>query len=78
MTPEVRETEPDGVDYGWVLQVTFVTTILVGAPIVAALSVFVALPTWSDRAQFAIGVGSAVWFVTALSVYGYARWYTES
>lgn len=72
--PELVEvTNPDGVDFGWVMQTTFVLTILVGAPAVAALSSTVALPTWGDRATFAIRVGAAVWILTALSVYGYAR-----
>ncbi|WP_458205372.1 DUF5822 domain-containing protein [Haladaptatus sp. NG-SE-30] len=74
--PEPVETyEPEGVDYGWVMQVTFVTTILVGAPIVALLSVVsgVTLPTWESRVSFAIRVGAIVWFVTAVSVYLYAR-----
>lgn len=78
MTPEVETTEPDGVDYGWVMQMTFVTTIIVGAPVVAALSLFVTLPTWSDRALFAVSVGSALWFVTAIALYGYARSRTEN
>ena len=78
MTPEVETTEPDGVDYGWVMQMTFVTTIIVGAPVVATLSLFVTLPTWSDRALFAISVGSVLWFVTAVGLYGYARSRTEN
>ncbi len=75
MTREVRRTDPEGVDYGWVMQVTFVTTIVAGSPAVAALSLLVTLPSWGARAQFAIGVGSVIWFLTALSVYGYARRY---
>jgi len=73
VTPEVRETDPDGVDYGWVMQVTFVAGILVGAPVVAVLSLFVSLPTWPDRALFAIQVGAPVWLVLNLGAYGYAR-----
>lgn len=72
---EVTRTDPDGLDYGWVLQVTFVLTIVVGAPVVATLSLFADVPTWTDRAQFAVGVGSAVWFVTGIGVYLYARRY---
>lgn len=71
--PHRVETDPEGVDYGWVMQVTFVTTILVGAPVVAIASLFVTLPTWSDRAGFAISVGAGVWIVTAVSAYLYAR-----
>lgn len=61
------------VDFGWVMQVTFVMTIIIGAPAVAVASLFFSLPTWPDRAEFAIRVGALVWLVTALSVYGYAR-----
>jgi hypothetical protein len=73
VTPEVRRTDPEGVDYGWVMQVTFVVTIVVGAPVVALLSVPLSLPTWPDRAVFAIRVGAVVWLVTAVSTYLYAR-----
>ncbi len=73
MTPEVRQTDPEGIDYGWVMQVTFILTIAVGAPVVALLSVLVAPPTWTDRAAFAVQAGAPVWFVTAVSVYAYAR-----
>jgi len=69
----VATTDPDGVDYGWVMQTTFVATIVVGAPLVAALSAGATLPTWTDRALFAVRVGAAVWFVTALLAYLYAR-----
>lgn len=72
--PEVEQTNPDGVDFGWVMQVTFVTTILVGAPIVVALSVLATLPTWTSRALFAVRVGAVVWFLTAVAVYLYARY----
>jgi hypothetical protein len=69
----VETTDPDGLDYTWVMQTTFVVTIVVGAPVVAALSTVVALPTWGARASFAIRVGAVVWILVALSVYGYAR-----
>ncbi|GAA0229788.1 DUF5822 domain-containing protein [Haladaptatus pallidirubidus] len=74
--PEPVETySPDGVDYGWVMQVTFVTTILVGAPLVALIALFsgVSLPTWASRVSFAVRVGAIVWFVTAICVFFYAR-----
>jgi hypothetical protein len=72
--PERVETsDPDGVDYGWVMQVTFVTTILVGAPVVALLSTTTTLPTWNDRALFAVRVGALVWILTALAAYAYER-----
>ncbi|MDS0283327.1 DUF5822 domain-containing protein [Haloarcula onubensis] len=72
--PAVEQTDPDGVDFGWVMQVTFVTTIVVGSPIVAVASVGAALPTWTSRAMFAVRVGAVVWVLTALSVYLYARY----
>ncbi|PSP85493.1 hypothetical protein BRC96_01815 [Halobacteriales archaeon QS_6_64_34] len=72
--PAVEETDPDGVDFGWVMQVTFVTTIIVGSPIVAATSIWTRLPTWTSRALFAVRVGAVVWILTALSVYLYARY----
>jgi len=68
----VERTDPDGVDYGWVMQVTFVVTILVGAPLVAALSVAVSLPTWESMASFAVRVGAVVWILVAVAVYLYA------
>jgi len=73
VTPDVDRTDPDGIDYGWVMQVTFVLTILVGAPVVAVLSVTRELPTWGARAGFAVRVGAGVWFLTAVCVYLYAR-----
>jgi len=69
----VETTDPDGVDYGWVMQVTFVVTILVGAPIVAVASIGATLPTWTDRALFAVRVGAVVWILTGLAVYAYER-----
>ena len=73
MPERVETTSPDGVDYGWVMQVTFVVTILVGAPIVAALSIHADLPTWGARAEFAIRAGAPIWFLTALVVFAYAK-----
>jgi len=70
---DVRESDPEGIDYGWIMQVTFITTIVAGTPIVAVLSLFATLPTWSDRAVFTIRVGAFVWLVTLLTVYFYAR-----
>jgi hypothetical protein len=55
------------------MQVTFVLTIIVGAPVVAVLSLTTTLPTWGARASFAIRVGALVWFLTAVAVYLYAR-----
>lgn len=74
LVPELVEvTDPDGIDFGWVMQTTFVLTIIIGAPTVALLSTMVTLPTWGDRAGFAVRVGAVVWILTALSVYSYAR-----
>lgn len=77
MSPEVRTTDPEGVDYGWVMQVTFISTIFFGTPIVTVLSVFTALPTWPDRALFAVRVGAVIWLVTLLVTYTYASRYRE-
>ncbi|MFB6167645.1 MAG: DUF5822 domain-containing protein [Haloferacaceae archaeon] len=73
MPETVEEADPDGVDYGWVMQVTFVLTILVGAPVVAVLSLSVTLPTWGARAAFAVRVGAVVWVLVAVAVFLYAR-----
>lgn len=79
MSPQVERTDPDGIDYGWIMQVTFAVTIAVGAPFVAVLSLFVSLPTWGSRVGFAVRVGAVVWLCTALCVYAYAQWsYTEA
>ncbi|AHG04297.1 peptidoglycan-binding protein [Halobacterium sp. DL1] len=72
--PELQEeTDPDGVDFGWVMQTTFVLTIVFGAPTVAGLSLFYTLPTWEARVSFAVRVGAIVWILTALTAYWYAR-----
>ena len=72
--PELEErTDPEGVDYGWVMQATFVLTIVVGAPVVAVLSAFYALPTWTARVSFAVRVGAVVWLFTAVGTFLYAR-----
>jgi len=71
--PDVERTDPEGVDFGWVMQVTFVATIVVGVPLVAVLSLSATLPTWGDRATFAIRVGAPIWFVTMVLAYAYER-----
>lgn len=73
MSPTRERTDPEGIDYGWVMQVTFVVTIVVGAPAVAALSLTTSLPTWGARVSFALRVGAVVWFLVAVSVFLYAR-----
>jgi hypothetical protein len=55
------------------MQITFVATIVVGAPLVALLSTGVELPTWGARAGFAIRVGAVVWLVTGVTVYAIER-----
>ena len=74
MADLVETTDPDGVDFGWVMQMTFVITILVGAPIVAGLSILVELPTWGSRVSFAIRVGAPIWFLTAVGLFLYAKY----
>jgi uncharacterized membrane protein len=69
----VETTDPDGVDYGWVMQVTFVVTILVGAPVVALASTAVTLPTWGARVGFVLRGGAVVWIVVALGAFLYAK-----
>lgn len=70
---EEDEEPAEGVDYGWVMQVTFVATIVVGAPVVAVLSATVTLPSWPARVSFAVRVGAIVWLCTAVAVFLYAR-----
>ncbi|ERH13319.1 MAG: hypothetical protein J07HB67_02357 [halophilic archaeon J07HB67] len=78
MPERVERHDPDGVDYGWVMQTTFVTTIVVGAPVVALLSL-VAPPedSWAARAEFALRVGAVVWLATSVVVYLYAARATD-
>lgn len=78
MSPEVRTTDPEGVDYGWVMQVTFISTIFFGTPVVTILSVLAELSTWPDRALFAVRVGAVIWLVTLLVTYTYASRYRET
>jgi hypothetical protein len=71
--PRVERTDPEGVDYGWVMQTTFVVTILLGSPTVAALSVAYDLPTWAARVSFAVRVGAVIWILVAVAVFVYAK-----
>ena len=77
MADPVAKTNPDGVDFGWVMQVTFVVTILVGAPLVALLSTTVDLATWGARANFAIRVGAPIWLATNVAAFLYAKYKRE-
>ena len=65
----VETYEPDGIDYAWIMQVTFVLTILIGAPVLAIGSIWVDLPTWSARAQFAVAFGSVIWILIGTAVF---------
>ncbi|QWC18871.1 DUF5822 domain-containing protein [Halorubrum sp. 2020YC2] len=69
----VERAEYEGVDYAWVMQTTFVVTILVGAPAAALLSTLVTLDSWGARAAFAVRVGAPIWFITAVAVALYAK-----
>lgn len=73
MPEPVETTDPDGVDHTWVMQVTFVLTLVAGVPLVVLLSRFATLPTWEARTEYAVRVGALVWLVTAIIVYAYAR-----
>ncbi|MEF8852530.1 MAG: DUF5822 domain-containing protein [Haloarculaceae archaeon] len=77
MPERVGRTDPEGVDYGRVMQLTFVATIVLGAPLVALLSTGVELPTWGARAGFAVRVGAVVWLVTGVTVYAIERRQTQ-
>lgn len=74
----VETTDPEGVDYAWVMQTTFVLTIAVGAPLVAALSLGTPLDSWDEYLSFAVRVGAVVWVLVALSVFIYARRLADS
>ena len=69
----VERAEYEGVDYAWVMQTTFVVTILVGAPAAALLSTLVTLESWGARAAFAVRVGAPIWFLTAVAGALYAK-----
>lgn len=63
----------DGVDFGWVMEVTFVLTVVIGTPIIAIGSIWFEIDTWTGRIVFATTVAAAVWFATAIGVYTYDR-----
>lgn len=69
----VDVTDPEGIDYGWVVQTTFVVSILVGFPVAGVLSTTTPLPTWSARLVFAIRVGAVVWLLVGLAVLASAK-----
>ena len=72
MPERVESYDPEGVDYGWVMQMTFVVTIFLGAPVVTVLSLFTTLDTWFARAEFAVRVGAVIWLLTSVVLYVYA------
>ncbi|MFB6070452.1 MAG: DUF5822 domain-containing protein [Halanaeroarchaeum sp.] len=74
MPEPVETTDPEGVDFGWVVQVTFVVSILVGFPVAAAVALSRDLPTWVARAVFAVRVAAVVWLVVGVAVFAYARY----
>lgn len=59
----------NGVDHTYVMQLTFLITILAGVPLVVVLSLFVTLPTWTDRAAFVVRVGALLWLVTGTGLF---------
>lgn len=73
MPERVASADPDGVDYTWVMQMTFVAALAVGVPVVVVASLGRDLPTWTDKALFAVRTGAVVWLLVAVVVYGYAR-----
>ena len=73
MPEPVEVTDPEGVDYTWVMQVTFLTSLVVGVPIVVALSLTQSFDGWTAMALYAVRVGALIWLVIALVVYVYAR-----
>ncbi|MFB6174162.1 MAG: DUF5822 domain-containing protein [Halobacteriales archaeon] len=73
MPERVESHDPEGIDYAWVMQATFVVTVLAGAPVVALLAAGTPLPTWEARVAFAVRVGAVVWLVVAAGTYLYAR-----
>lgn len=74
MPTKIEHYAPEGIDYGWILQITFILTILFGAPLIAVIGIYVDLPTWTDRVEFAVRVGAVIWFVVALGVFAFAKY----
>lgn len=63
----------DAVDFGWVMEVTFILTVVIGTPIVVLGSLWFDIDGWTARVVYATTVAAALWFVTAIAVYVYAR-----
>lgn len=63
----------EAVDFGWVMEMTFILTVVVGTPIIMVGSLWFDIDTWTARIVFATTVGAAVWFITAIGVYGYEK-----
>ena len=66
-------TDDETVDFGWVMEMTFLLTVVLGAPLIAIGSLWFEIGGWTGRVVFATTVAAAVWFVTAVCVYFYAR-----
>ncbi len=73
MPEPVERYDPPGIDYAWIMQMTFVLTILLGAPVVGLASWSVSLPSWEARARFAVGLGAVIWFMLAIGLFLYQR-----
>ncbi len=69
----IEEYNPDGVDYAWVMQMTFILTIVIGAPLVTLLSLGHTLPTWEERVEFVVRVGACIWLLTTVIIFLFAR-----
>ncbi|AWB26714.1 DUF5822 domain-containing protein [Halococcoides cellulosivorans] len=67
-----------GPDYAWILQTTFVLSILLGAPLIAIASLASELPTWEARSTFAIQAGAMVWVAISIGTLAYDWWARRS
>jgi hypothetical protein len=69
-----RRSDVDaGVDTEYVMNLTFVLTLVVGVPLVVVLSLFVELDGWGEIGTFVVQVGAAIWFLTAIAIYARER-----
>lgn len=63
----------ESVDYRWVMEMTFILTVVIGTPIIALGGLLVEFDGWTGRVVYATTIAALVWFLTAISVYLYAR-----
>lgn len=63
----------EAVNYRWIMEVTFVVTVLVGVPLIAVASAFITLDDWATRVRFATTLAAIVWIGTAAGAYLVAR-----